>query len=216
MDGKNRKRGANKGGPDCPGAFGVPSRGTAVLLAGVSLFLVVLLLLFFFFFFFFFFFLPLVLLSFLSLYCSSAATSSSSTALGMADQYVAVKKPVSPCLSSSSHLPRPPVQWNDERTNDQRNVNRKPREATLINPTEINCAVQRRSLAFSFTLALFSFFPSSALAGLYTARLAQPQKESRTIRHRTPRRLEFERKVFSPTLFFTLCCCTVEKIRGVE
>lgn len=45
------------------------------------------------------------------------------------------------------------------RTNDQRNVNRKPREATLINPTEINCSAQRRSVALS--LARWSSFSLS-------------------------------------------------------
>lgn len=66
------------------------------------------------------------------------------------------KAGLSPCLSSSSPSPSSYTleRRTNERTNDQRNVNRKPREATLINPTEINCAAQRRSLAFS--PALFS------------------------------------------------------------
>ena len=97
-------------------------------------------------------------------------------ALGMADQYVAVKKPVSPCLSSSSPHPAASSHGTtNERTNDQRNVNRKPREATLINPTEINCAVQRRSLAFS-PPPFPSPLPSSTL------RLCASSVASKTIR----------------------------------
>lgn len=110
--------------------------------------------------------------------CSSSSSSSSSTgvlvgwpakkratrrvlflALGMADQYVAVKKPAgyiplpysiyTPLgpLSDPVPSPRDPREKDREerrRTNDQRNVNRKPHEATLINPTEINCIARRR------------------------------------------------------------------------
>ena len=144
----------------------------------------------------------------------------------MADQYVAVKKPVSPCLSSSSHLPRTPVRWNDERTNDQRNVNRKPREATLINPTEINCAVQRCSPAFpcSFALALFFSIPSSfslsAFRTLYRAYLArvcfkknlEPNSFVRSfVRHRSARRLESRTEEFSATRFSPCPLRAVEK-----
>lgn len=88
-------------------------------------------------------------------YTTSAPTSSSSSAHDMADQNVAVKKadPLPrPLVRPSPHLLRsrsPPV---ERRTNDQRNVNRKPREATLINPTEINCSAQRRS-SISLSLA---------------------------------------------------------------
>lgn len=58
-------------------------------------------------------------------------------------------------FSSPSSFPfSPPV---ERRTNDQRNVNRKPREATLINPTEINCSAQRRS---SISLSLARRTPS--------------------------------------------------------
>lgn len=115
-----------RGGPDCPGAFGVPSRGTAVLLVGTSLFL----------------------RPFSSSTLLLRPTSSSSSAHGMADQNVAVKK-ADPLPGSlvrpSPHLLRSRSPHVERRTNDQRNVNRKPREATLINPTEINCGAQRRS-----------------------------------------------------------------------
>lgn len=88
---------------------------------------------------------------------TSAPTSSSSSAHGMADQNVAVKKadplPRTLVRPSSPHLlPVPVLLPIERRTNDQRNVNRKPREATLINPTEINCSAQRRS-SISFSLA---------------------------------------------------------------
>lgn len=60
-----------------------------------------------------------------------------------------------------------PRRTRNERTNDQRNVNRKPREATLINPTEINCSAQRRSsrpLARSPNPFLFSFTRTNSIA----------------------------------------------------
>lgn len=110
----------------------------------------------------------------------------------------------------------------NERTNDQRNVNRKPREATLINPTEINCAVRRCSPAFpcSFALALFFSFRSSSLSAsraLYRARLARlPQKESRTEFVRSPpirsfRRVESRTEEFSATRFSPCALRAVEK-----
>lgn len=80
-----------------------------------------------------------------------------SLAHGMADQYVAVKSrspssnplACSPLLIFPLSLSSPPPSSLPlvRRTNDQRNVNRKPREATLINPTEINCSAQRRSIS---------------------------------------------------------------------
>lgn len=60
-----------------------------------------------------------------------------------------------------------PRRTRNERTNDQRNVNRKPREATLINPTEINCSAQRRSsrpLARSPNPFPFSFTRTNSIA----------------------------------------------------
>lgn len=68
---KVRRRKLIRGGPDYPGAFKVPLRGTAVLLVGTVL-------------------VPCFVFLF---YTTSAPTSS--LAYGMADQYVAVKKPVS-------------------------------------------------------------------------------------------------------------------------
>lgn len=99
-------------------------------------------------------------------HATSAPTSSSSSAHGMADQNVAVKK-ADPLPGSlvrpSPHLLRSRSPHVERRTNDQRNVNRKPREATLINPTEINCGAQRRSsVSLSFPLP-FSFACSLSL-----------------------------------------------------
>lgn len=93
----------------------------------------------------------------------------------MADQNVAVKK-ADPLLRSlvrpSPHLLRSRSPPEERPTNDQRNVNRKPREATLINPTEINCCAQQRS-SIPLSLArrtsssfVFAQTDSTALGGL--------------------------------------------------
>jgi len=81
----------------------------------------------------------------------------------MADQNVAVKKAdpfPRPLVRPSPHLSRSP--HIERRTNDQRNVNRKPREATLINPTEINCAPPFPSHSLE-PLLLFAQTNSTAL-----------------------------------------------------
>lgn len=85
----------------------------------------------------------------------------------MADQNVAVKKAdpfPRPLVRPSPHLLRSRSPHVERRTNDQRNVNRKPREATLINPTEINCgAPPFPSHSLVEPLLLFARTDSTAL-----------------------------------------------------
>lgn len=128
-------------------------------------------------------------------YTTSAPTSSSSSAHDMADQNVAVKKadPLPrPLVRPSPHLLRsrsPPV---ERRTNDQRNVNRKPREATLINPTEINCNGAPPSPSHSLVepLLLFARTDSTTLDGVLRNILSLKIPDQSVIKYRRPNQIK--------------------------